>query len=470
MYCKILNCIMILTALVMAGCLKTPEMPETLEDYQREFGPQSLPADLPAGKVLKLQKAVEISLQNNPTNRAALQAVLAAKYGYYRAISAYSPEINVVSTLDQTLSRGSHLKNPPEGVMKRNDHFNAAGGIQASFRLFDGFARELATIIARQEYQKSMETKENVRRLLEQAVAYAYYDMYLAEEEIVIYQEDLDFQNAALQQEIQRFRSGHVSKASVLNFKILAARARSNISNARYRRQTACHALAALMGYDANELELYVLQKVPLDAKTPIHDDIFYLELAIRNRPDLKAEKTALAIAYRSKQKVIADFLPKIRLFSEFSQNAYHARYGGYRVSGAHSEQGVFTYGMEGEWNIFRGFDSFNKFRQQEVLEKMAEWVLNARFLEIISEVRNACASCRNASFQITVFQEMAQLVQEQRDLIFSEYRNGRETITRLNEAQSLLIEFRRKLVISAVEFKKSQARLSAAAGTRMEY
>ena len=168
--------------------------------------------------MLTLQNAVETALLNNPTNLAAAQAVLAAKYGYYRALSAYTPEINAVGTVENTLSRGRDLKNPPEGVMRRNDHFTSFGGIQAGFLLFDGFARELETIIARQEYKKSEAAGENVRRLLERAVAYAYFDMYQAEEEMGIYGEDLDFQNAALQQEEQRFKSGHVAKASVLNF------------------------------------------------------------------------------------------------------------------------------------------------------------------------------------------------------------------------------------------------------------
>ena len=167
---------------------------------------------------------------------------------------------------------------------------------------------------------------------------------------------------------------------------------------------------------------------------------------------------------------MIADFLPQIRLFTELSGNTYKASYGGYRVSGAHSKQGVFNYGAEGQWNIFRGFETYNKLRQQEVLEKIALWGVNARFLEIVSEVRDARANCLNTSYQIKLYREMAEWVKEQRDLIYSEYINGRETITRLNEAQNILVESRLKLIISAVEFNKSLAQLAAATGTRPEY
>ena len=305
--------------------------------------------------------------------------------------------------------------------------------------------------------------------MLERAVAYAYYDMYLAGEEMIIYGEDLDFQNTALEQEEQRFRSGHVSKASVLNFRILAAGARSRISNARYRRQVAFHALASLMGCDIRQLpEDFSLQKIPTENLPYIYEENFYLEEAINQRPDLAAEKNTLNIAYLDKQKVYADFLPELRLFSEFSQNTYNANYGGYRVSRSHSKQAGFTYGAEGTWNIFRGFDSVNKLRRQLVLEKIAKWGLNAKFLEIVAEVRDARANCQNMRYQIEVFRDMAQWVREQRDLVFSEYRNGRETITRLNEAQNILIEAQSKLVIAAVDFSKAMAQLAAATGREL--
>ena len=95
-------------------------------------------------------------------------------------------------------------------------------------------------------------------------------------------------------------------------------------------------------------------------------------------------------------------------------------------------------------------------------------WGLNAKFLEIVAEVRDALENCKNTRYQIAVFQEMAEWVREQRDLVFSEYRNGRETITRLNEAQNILVEARNRLIVSVVEFNKALAQLNAATGTGM--
>lgn len=457
----------LLLLIIFAGCVRNPHAPSTLGEYRRAFTNHGNAPKLLAGDVLTLDNAIKTALVNNPTNRAAFQSVCAAKYAYYQALSAYLPEVNATYSLGHTLSRGWDLKNPPEGMLTKNDHFITTGALRATFLLFDGFARELESIIAYQEYGKSIETAKNVRRLLIRAVAFAFYDMYLAEEEIKIHSEDLDFQTDALRQEEQRFRSGHVSKASVLNFKILAARAKSNIANARYRKKVALHALTSLMGCDNRNLPgNIVLEKIITTELPYIHDDEFYLEMAINNRPDLKAERIVLDIASRNRQKVYSEFLPQILLFSEFSLETYHAKYGNYRFSSARGNQRGFSYGAEGRWNIFQGFNSYNKLRRQEILERVAMWGLNSKFLEIAAEVKDACSNCKNARFQVGVFQSMAQWVREQRDLVYSEYRNGRETITRLNEAQSTLIEARSQLVISEIRFKKSTAQLAAATGT----
>ena len=454
--------------ILLSGCIPQPARLETLDDFRRTFAEKRNNSVLPSGNTLTLESAIAISLQNNPTNLAAAQAVTAAKHGYYQALSAYLPEINAGYSVKHTLARGWDLKDPPEGMLRQNNHFITSGSIQASFLLFDGFARELETIIAHQKYQKNIAASRNVRRLLARAVAFAYYDMYLAGEEIIIHNEDLAFQNAALIQEEQRFRGGHVSKASVLNFKILAARAQSNISNAEYRRKTAFHALTALMGCERRQMPGDIkLQKISAEHFEPIYDDEFYLELAVNNRPDLKEEKILLDIAFRNTLKVYSDFLPEIWLLSEFALETYRAKYGHGSDLAAHGNQRSFAYGAEGRWNIFKGFYSVNELQKQKALEKIALWGVNLRFLEIVSEVKDACSNCKNTLRQVQIFQSMAEWVREQRDLVFSEYRNGRETITRLNEAQSLLIEAKSKLVISTIQFNKAAVQLAAVTGTQ---
>ena len=97
----------------------------------------------------------------------------------------------------------------------------------------------------------------------------------------------------------------------------------------------------------------------------------------------------------------------------------------------------------------------------------MARQEVNTVFLEVVTEVRDAWANCRNNRRQVQLFQEIARSVQEQRDLVYSEYQNGRETITRLNEAQSELVSAHSRLAAAQAALRKAQAQLDAAVNSR---
>ena len=104
----------ILWGVFAAGCVKIPAPLENVDDFYRRFSERKASQVIPSEKELTLKRAVEIALLNNPTNLAAARAVVAARYGYFRALAAYAPEINATYSLGHTLSRGWDLKNPPD--------------------------------------------------------------------------------------------------------------------------------------------------------------------------------------------------------------------------------------------------------------------------------------------------------------------------------------------------------------------
>ena len=67
--------------ILLSGCIPQPARLETLDDFRRTFAAKQNNSVLPSGNTLTLESAIAISLQNNPTNLAAAQAVTAAKHG-----------------------------------------------------------------------------------------------------------------------------------------------------------------------------------------------------------------------------------------------------------------------------------------------------------------------------------------------------------------------------------------------------
>jgi hypothetical protein len=141
------------------------------------------------------------------------------------------------------------------------------------------------------------------------------------------------------------------------------------------------------------------------------------------------------------------------------------AKYGDYAVKSSYFNHPSFAYGITGSWNLFRGFGSLNELRRRKALEQAAFWGLNKKYLDVTTEVRDALDYCRNTRTQIDIFRSMKDWVLEQRNLIYSEYINGRETISRLNQAQSDLVEAQSSLALWQIQARKAEAQLNAALG-----
>ena len=448
--------------LTSAGCLIPPETPDTLAEFRKSY--HSAPAvSLADKKTLTLAEAHETALLNNPTYRAVRDAVRAARFNYYSSWSAALPEITVQTTAANRLNRGYDLKNPPEGVFPRANRFTTGTSLRATWLLFDGMERELNILIARQELRLEQAANDNVKRLLLRAVSYAFFDIILAAEEKRIHQADLSFQKSSLRQAESRYKNGHVSKATVLNCQILTSQSQCALLDAAYRETVARNALANLLGDPGGNLPEHLNLTPPApDEKTPGELEVL-LEYAVSHRPDLKQSKLRFETMWYKKQKNYAAFLPQIRLFADFSMETYAAKYNGASVHRSYYNQPGFTYGLTGEWNLFRGFHSYNGIRKWQAFEEMARQELDAVFLQVITEVRDAWANCRNSREQFMIYKEIVLYVREQRDLVNSEYWNGRETITRLNGAQSELVAARSRLAAATANLHKAQAQLRAA-------
>lgn len=457
----------LLTILILTGgCLRNIDNLNTLQDYNQTFSHRKK-ISLDRIRLLTLSEAGAIALANNPSLLAAASSIKTAEYAYYRSMSAWSPEISVYEEVKNSNSRGYDLRHPPSGIFPEENRFSTSGTIRATWLLFNGLARELDIVVSRLEYKRNTAIAEDVKRLLLRAVAYTWCDILLSSEEILIFQADKAFQDAALKQAEQQFKSGHISYSTVLNFKVLSSKAQSKISIAKYNRQTAVNALASLLGYDSKEFPSDIELHPVSFTETVLHHPLdFYLEQAVRNRPDLKAEKLQFEKAFRQKQAAFAAFMPEIHLFADFSFDNASATYKNYAVRSSYYNRPAFAYGITGTWNLFRGFDSFNEIRRRNALEHVAKWGLNKKYLDVTVEVRDAIDNCRNTIIQTKIFQNMANWVLEQRELIYSEYLNGRETIARVNQAQSELVEARNSLALWKTQFYKAQAQLKAAIGT----
>ena len=450
--------------LLCVGCaLKPSNTLETMDDF-RQLQAAVDWQNVAQKKTLSLQEAQAIALQNNPNYQAAYQAIKVAKYRYYRSLAAYLPNIQSNSSVTQSLRNSYHIKNPPAGIMPYENYFSNGTTLQATWLVFDGFEREFNMLIAQTNFNKSLQEDANARRLLLQAVAFAYYDIMLAEAGKVIAEADLKFQTSSLEQARSRYRFGKNSMSDVLNFQILGNEARSAILTAVTRARSARYALAALMGGTVEYLPAAIkLDPLQISEDVKIEPLTTYYDMAIARRSDLAAARSELKISHYRYLQGYANFMPTVHLFysGTFSNNNF--RYADYRYNASRYNHLSNTYGATMQWNLFEGFASYNLLRELNAIEIAARYALQERFLQVINEVSDAHENIINAAGQLKLYRQSLDWVFEQRQLVQAEYNSAKATITRLNGAQSDLIRAENMLAIAQIELNKAVVQLQSA-------
>jgi len=305
----------------------------------------------------------------------------------------------------------------------------------------------------------------DVRRLLSRAAAYAFCDAALAAENIRIHTADREFQEASLAQAQIRYAEGDVPLDAVLNFRIRKAEAEAACLQASYECRAARYALSALLGCAEDCLPARFRVKTDVSS---VYDSALLGDLiweAVRRRPDLSAAVRSVRIARLERNAAWSAFLPEIKVFANPGFSTHAARTGGTPAGRYYYNEARMEYGLSCVWDLFNGFSSVQLIRERTVNESIRREELKARFLAVAEEVRTAYAACRNAADQARLFAEMRLLAARQRDLVAAEYWAGRETITRLNGAESSLVSAEARSVQSILSYRKAEAALAAAVG-----
>ena len=465
MACRFFIPFLLLLPLLCGSCglfsgppLRTPE------DFQRAF-PLSSPGAVPSGPFLTLDEVCRIALANNPDLRAARFSVEAARYRWYAALSGYLPRLTAEFGAGQSFESTYDRHAPPADVLPREDVFGTMAGLSVSWLIFDGLRREFEALAAQRDVLAEEELLKNVRRLLLRAAAYAFYDCISAAEMIRIYEADKAFQSSALEQAEVRYAFGSIPLDNVLNFRILRTSAESKLLDARFQHETARFALCAILGVDEN---------FPLPAcreDTEAQEDLFLpdesacIAEAVRQRPDLAAVRQRFEAAGFQRAAAFSEFLPTLTAYSNAGFSTHAARTAGRSSSRYYYNEASLDYGIRSRWELFSGFSTIQLVRQRSAVRQILFFRIRETFLQLVREVRTALADCRNAAAQVRLHRRMALWARRQRDLVAGEYEAGKETVTRLNQAQSEFVVSEARYILARAKLGRARAQLRAALG-----
>jgi len=423
-------------------------------------------------KYLSLNQAQEIAVLNNPSYISAYHAVNAAKMRYYQSLGQFAPTISASFSMQQGHNAYYNKKNYNSGG---NRNFNTSSGINASWLLFDGLSRYFQAMAYKHNYDYTVDMEENSRRLLMQAVAYAYNDILLAKAERGIAISNRDFQMVNLEATRTKLTAGAVAQSELLNFQIKTNEAISAQIAAEYSYDQAIFTLAALMGYSDGVLPANVeFDDVAVNLDEPISSIDVYLDTALNNRPDLQAYREAVESSKYSLYNTYSTFSPTVTGNVGFDLNTNSAKNYGYTskkgsitsttdASRSYYNNAAFSYGLSANWVLFNGGQRYNAVREAQATLAGSEFDLASQWLTVVQEVRTAYANYVASVKQARVYAMDLSLVKEQRDLVQIEYDTGSVALPRLNEAQTDYVTAEMNHAAALVSIQNAKAQLIAA-------
>jgi outer membrane protein TolC len=413
-----------------------------------QSGEQSGP-DLP--DILTLEIAKKIALENSPTVAAAQERVIQARERIQQASAAYWPQLDLNASVSRVWTPDNQ-RIPVPGLESESPEDYFTPELQATWLLFDGFARRFRVLAARHGESQNQQALMDARRLLLSAVASAFFNVQLQRENIAIAEADKGFNLRQVEDAQARYEVGTGSLSDVLNFKVQVNAAQADLIRSQQDYAVALSGLAELLAVpegvfgentrlpelgEESEQELKMPQARPL------------IGYAREHRPDLRLNRYAVEQADAGIGEAKGDYYPSVSMAA--SVNAERADDPAFESDDLGGSVAlVFSY------NLFDG--GKRRARLNEALSQKAEarQHLRSTRVTVAAEVRQALKTLRAAQKQLKLQRANAKLVRENRDLVEKEYRAGQTSLVRLNEAQRDLTQAQSRLALALVSLRQA--------------
>ncbi|MGN0867287.1 MAG: TolC family protein [Oligosphaeraceae bacterium] len=378
---------------------------------------------------LTLEEAQKIALEQNPTLAQVQTSLESALAAWESARSAYLPSVDAQAGI----TRRRDVATRPLRDYDNNTLYEA--GLSASYLVFDGFARRYRLLAARLGQDMAVADCDDARRLLEEQVSYAFYQVLQAQNTMEIRQQDAAFNRQLEEDARKKHEYGTAKLSEVLNFQYQVQSAEADTIVARNSWKTAWVALGALLSVQEEQI-WENMELVPPREENPA--EVFpaigtVLDYALAHRPDLQNARREVENAELAVKEAQAQWYPQVRAFANYGFSRDHSAH-----FNRHYDRTV-NFGLTASWNLFDGLNTQAAIRQAEAKLLSSQKGLAAQEDTLKSEVRQSYVSLQAAVEVLKKENSLLEVATRIRDLVREEYLGGTATITRLNEVQTNL-------------------------------
>jgi outer membrane protein len=408
-----------------------------------------------AGRVITMDEAVAVGLEQQPQIQARLFDYAAARYRVDQALAPLLPQ--VAGSVTATRSEASILAvSPVTGAATRVTTTREFGEtlfaqVALSQLLFD-FGKNLAGVEAQRKLAAvALEDIELQRQLIALAIREAYTNILFAQRLIRVQEQAVERAELNLRSARGFFEVGTRPRSDVARAEVDVANARVDLIRARNAARLARVALNTAMGVQVDT----VLEIEDNLAYRPVHLDRLVLrEEALTMRPELRQARLRVEAAEALERQAFRNFFPDV------------TGSGSYGGSGTELEP-AWTLGLALNWSIFDGGGRFARHREARAVADASRSRVRATELDIVREVEQAQISVTEAEERLQAAQTAVASAVENFRLAQGRFDAGVGTILELTDAQLELTRAQNTEAQALADFRIALYRLDRARGRR---
>ena len=449
-------------ALVFGGCQSYTKPPMAVKhstytdvpDEEKILFPEEM-------KVLSLEKAQELALQNNPDFLRVKFTIDSARARYYQSFSTYAPTLNAGMSVSQSFSK---VTSSSSGEKPWTFNTSVGPSLSGSLLIFDCLGREMNILAQKYNLNQAKDAQEDAKRLLLRTVAYSYNDVQQAISQKAIAEAQIDYAKKMLKEAQDKYDAGSALLSDVLNFEISLKNGELELIRTEYNIRSAKYVLAGTLGItDGTIPDSVEFDEVTMPENEVLADVTVYLDSALANRPDLQQYRDRLETAKYNFWNSLTAFGPKLNanynLGYSWSRNQTRLA----RTTTSSSGSWSFNYGVSASWNLFNGFSDYFSALQSYASLAESDYSLAQTWITVITDVRTAYDNYLTNLKKADIARDIYKLTRDTRDLVENEYKAGTALVTRLNEAERSVISAQHDLLSAVINASNAKAQLEAA-------
>jgi len=414
-----------------------------------------------------LDQAIDHALINNPDLQIATERISQAEAQLGVALSAFYPQVTAKLGYD-------HSNNPAQVfsmiVVQRDFNSNSIAninnpGYRQNFR--PEIIGKLSLFRGGQDYQNSKSAelgisaaefeRSSVRNALIEAVTASYYAYLAAQEAHKVAQDSISAIAGELKQTKLRYEAGTVLKSDVLSLEVKSAEAQEAQIRAANGIELAKTGIAILLGLSAEQAFTVApaSSMLPEPKLTASFNDL--LELAMTQRPEVKAAANQVEISQSRVKSEQGAYLPKADAYVSYGQNS--------QSPGFSSSKDNVTAGVSVEMDLFSGLETKNRVSAAERKAAEARETERKTKLAIEREVKIAFLKLEEALARMRVSEASVAAADEALRLVNEQRRAETVTITRYIEAEVARNKAHSNTIAAHYDALSAEAALKKAVG-----